>query len=59
MRLARACELLRTTACSVMAISDACGFGAAATFYRVFKQKYGVTPSQWRKQHVKDENSAQ
>ncbi len=51
MRINRACELLTTTKDNVIDISVLCGYVVPGTFYRVFKQRIGLTPSQYRKQH--------
>ena len=47
-RLALASELLRNTPLSVGAIGDECGFENQTHFSRVFKQKLGVSPLQFR-----------
>ncbi|MFI3303114.1 MAG: helix-turn-helix domain-containing protein [Rikenellaceae bacterium] len=33
-------------------LSEQCGFNSKASFYRIFKNKTGVTPMQYRKQHI-------
>ncbi|MFI3293605.1 MAG: helix-turn-helix transcriptional regulator [Rikenellaceae bacterium] len=33
-------------------LSEQCGFNSKASFYRIFKNKTGVTPMQYRKQYV-------
>ncbi|MFU2438545.1 helix-turn-helix domain-containing protein [Bacteroides sp.] len=35
---------------SIDAISTECGFSSHTWIYRIFKQKTGMSPSQWRKQ---------
>lgn len=45
-------EMLRLTDKSVPYIATDCGFGAENTFYRVFKKKVGVTPSEYRKKVI-------
>ena len=52
LRLDMACRLLRTTGNAVMDIAEKCGWTHPATFYRVFKQKIGVPPAQYRKQNA-------
>ena len=42
-------KLLRFTDYSIPAISRACGFGDYANFTRAFKNKYGMTPGEFRK----------
>lgn len=49
MRLAKACKLLRQGSVrSTADIAYACGFDSIATFYRVFRAAYGMTPSDMR-----------
>ena len=36
------------------AISTECGFSSHTQIYRIFKQKTGMSPSQWRKQFAPD-----
>lgn len=36
------------------AIGKDCGFNSKATFYKAFKTKKGVTPAQYRKNHIKN-----
>ena len=50
LRLERASELLKTTDLPVMEIAAQCGWSVPATFYRVFKQSFGIPPTQFRKQ---------
>lgn len=51
-RLEKAANLLLTNApdCSMLAICLACGFSSPAVFSRAFKDRFGVSPSQYRKQ---------
>lgn len=48
LRTEKAAHMLKTTDLTVANISDACGFDVLKTFYRTFKNHYGVTPSQYR-----------
>lgn len=50
-RLARACELLadREGRYTITQIAYELGFADAAHFSRLFNERYGVTPSQWRR----------
>ncbi len=50
LKLARAKYLLKTTQYSVQEVSFACGFQEYEYFFRFFKRKVGLTPSQYRKQ---------
>lgn len=47
-RLARAQALLRNTALTTNRVAYACAFGTRVTFFRGFKQAFGVTPQQYR-----------
>lgn len=49
LKLARAKYLLKTTQYSVQEVSFACGFQEYEYFFRFFKRKEGITPSQYRK----------
>lgn len=51
MRMKEACRLLTETNDTVANVSGRCGYLVPATFYRVFKQHFGVTATQYRKQH--------
>jgi AraC family transcriptional regulator len=48
-RIARACEMMKTTDQSLCAIAIACGLCDQAHFSRVFRRFIGSTPSRWRK----------
>lgn len=47
-RLNQACYLLSATSMSVTDISLAVGYDNFSYFYRIFKQKYGLSPRKWR-----------
>ena len=47
-RVARAQELLETTAMPVEQVAEAAGFGSAATLRLHFRTRYGVSPAAWR-----------
>jgi len=49
LRIKKACELLRTSRLVVEQVARESGFSGESTFYRVFKNYLGVTPSQYRK----------
>ncbi|TWO71647.1 helix-turn-helix domain-containing protein [Caenimonas sedimenti] len=56
-RLARASELLREPRhqhTSTIEVGFAAGFAEASTFYRRFKQRYGVTPGEYRAVSARD-----
>lgn len=48
-RLARAKEFLRGIELSVESVAYSCGYRDPAAFGRAFKEKYGITPLQYRK----------
>ncbi|MCU6797481.1 AraC family transcriptional regulator [Paenibacillus sp. WQ 127069] len=52
LRLNAAACFLSTTQMPVQAISDAVGFQSIHYFSRLFKQRYDVSPSLWRKQNT-------
>ncbi|MBO5747040.1 MAG: helix-turn-helix transcriptional regulator [Clostridia bacterium] len=47
-RLEQACELLRSTTLSIGEVSESVGFSDALYFSRLFKKRFGVTPSHYR-----------
>jgi len=48
LKLGHALELLRSTNDTIEAIADDCGFNSTRTFLRVFKDRYNLTPTQYR-----------
>lgn len=48
-RLHRSQELLETTKHSIEIIAQMAGFGSVVTFRQSFKNRFGVSPSDWRK----------
>ena len=48
-RIEQACKLLATTTLPIIEVSLECGFNDCSYFIRVFKQRKGITPSQYRK----------
>ena len=51
LRLSKAAELMRTTKVSIGDISVSCGYPNQLHFSRAFKQRYGVSPREWRSQN--------
>ncbi len=49
-RLDMSTKLLKTSKASVQYISYSCGFDSSAYFIKLFKERYGITPIQYRKQ---------
>lgn len=56
-RLQYAAELLENTAHPVSLIGERCGFQEMSYFARAFRQKYGCTPSQYRKTSGKEQEN--
>lgn len=50
LRMQHACDLLATTTRSITEISAVCGYGDVLYFTRLFKQKIGVPPGEYRNQ---------
>ena len=48
-RLAKAREAMKNTPYSITEIAYMCGFVSLSTFSKVFKEKYGDTPTTYRK----------
>lgn len=49
LRMERACQLLKETDEQVLQVALQCGYNTVAHFNRLFKERYGQTPTQWRK----------
>ncbi|GHV50084.1 hypothetical protein FACS1894181_10170 [Bacteroidia bacterium] len=49
LRLDQARQMLETTIATVETIATDCGFSTVRTFYRLFRESYGMTPAQYRK----------
>ena len=48
-RLTLSRSLLQETELSIEEIANRCGFGSLATFHRIFKTEYGITPGRFRR----------
>ena len=53
-RLDKACTLLRTTDLNISAIAEMVGYANAASFRRAFKEKYGISASDYRKKEKEE-----
>lgn len=51
-RMTKAAELLKLTDLSITDISNAVGYPNPLHFSRAFKNVYGISPRQWRYQHI-------
>ncbi|SIS57506.1 AraC family transcriptional regulator, arabinose operon regulatory protein [Alicyclobacillus vulcanalis] len=47
-RLQMACDRMRFSTLNLEEIADRCGFHSYSYFYRVFRQKYGISPREFR-----------
>jgi len=56
LRLEKACELLETTNLSVKEIRTKTGLTGKLHFYRDFKQKFGLSPTEYRKSYRNSRN---
>ncbi|HYE59282.1 MAG TPA: helix-turn-helix transcriptional regulator, partial [Rhodothermales bacterium] len=54
-RLSRAASLLAQRYGTVSEVAYACGFPNASYFARVFRERYGVAPSEWADERAKGE----
>ena len=55
-RLSRAEYLLVHTRMNINEISESCGFSDANYFFRQFKSRYHVSPTQYRKLHGEEKS---
>lgn len=53
-RMNKAVQLLKTTSLSIKDIGNAVGYPNQLHFSRAFKNVYGISPSQWRKEQKED-----
>ena len=51
-RLERACTLLNNPALMVYKVSELIGYNDSKHFTKIFKKKYGVTPSEYRRKNI-------
>lgn len=49
-------RLLRTTSLTTLQIAEKIGFTSLSSFNHLFKETYGLTPSEYRKQHSRENN---
>jgi len=52
LRLKKACRLLETTDLKITQVGLAVGYQDHSHFFRNFKRRFGLTPSQYRTQHL-------
>jgi len=53
LRITEACRLLKTTVDSSSEIARKCGFNDTKFFYLTFKKAVGMTPAEYRKEHIR------
>lgn len=51
-RLEAAAYLVQKDELTMQEITARCGYSSQSSFVRAFKEVYGMTPGQWRSQHV-------
>ena len=51
-RLETAASLLQEDDLTMQEITAMCGYSSQSSFVRAFKDVHGITPGQWRSQHV-------
>lgn len=51
-RLEAAASLLQQDELTMQEITAKCGYSSQSSFVRAFKDVHGITPGQWRSQHV-------
>ena len=54
LRLARVALLLKKTSAPVREILTRCGYQNTTYFYKIFEEKYGMTPAEYRQEHRND-----
>lgn len=59
LRLNHSKHLLLNSACSITEISELCGYANPYYFTNAFRHHFGISPSQFRKQHLKKDNISQ
>jgi len=57
-RLTRARVMLSSSTTAIEAIAAACGFADPFHFSRIFRQRFGLSPSAWRQQQAYGRNNA-
>ena len=50
-RMEKAAQLLRDTDMPILAVSQSVGYENSSYFYRLFQQRYGTPPKEYRRVH--------
>lgn len=58
-RIEKACELLKSTSCTIAQISERTGYSDPSYFSRIFKSRTGKTPAQWKRQSAKTDRKTE
>jgi len=58
LKLEYCANLLLTSNLPVVDVCYSCGFENLSWFYKIFRKKYGITPSKYRKNHEKNQQIA-
>ena len=54
LRIEEACRLLEKDCYKVYEVSERSGFGDVKYFMKIFKEATGLSPTEWKKQHLTD-----
>lgn len=57
-RLEVSCQMLLTTELNITEIGIACGFNHLSYFSKMFREKYGYTPREYREKHRRTDTDA-
>ncbi len=52
LRLGRACDMLKKNEYTIAEIAEKSGYGTAASFAKVFRKKFGISPAEYRKLYL-------
>lgn len=52
LRLGRACDMLKKNEYTIAEIAEKSGYGTAASFSKVFKKKFGISPVEYRRLYL-------
>lgn len=58
-KLEKTLHMLSRTEKSISVIAQECGFGTDKTFYRIFKNEFGITPNEYRQRGTRLEENKQ